>query len=605
MLRLHVILGVGAAVIAAIGTTSSPAISVTPNVMLPLQVNSYVPGELIVRFKPQYRSATLKAAAINRLGAATAKDVGDSGLIRVVLDGGDDVERAMARYRADAAIEFAQPNFRYFPQRLPNDPLFNQLWALKNDGQLVPQGGYPNNPGAPGNDMGLDAAWDLTTDCSSTVIAVVDTGINYTHLDLIDNMWDGRARGYPNHGFDFVDNDADPMPADGDGHGTHVAGAIAATGDNARGTTGVCWRARIMALRALNAGGGTTDTVVRAVRFAVDEGARIINLSLGGDGYDIAFETAISQARERGVAVVVAGGNGGRDTDSSGGAFYPCNFVPDNLICTAALDQAYVLATFSNVGSRSVDVAAPGVNAHSAWPGTSTGNDLFTGWTLQGGWQLTNCDFGLGNIRILSNPGSWCTGGPYGAGANDVAFKSYNFDGLRGAGVTVSLLLETASDGGDSFSAAFGAAGNEPFVNGMPLHDRTDSTGVAPTQLAFDLQACLTNPCKLGFRFRSDSVGNARGAGLFRLNVHRAETNSDVYQTIDGTSMAAAYVSGVAALVWSYNPNYTYVDVINAVKYSGDFLPNLQPYTVTGRAVDAMRALHYINPPTEIVATVR
>lgn len=603
MLRLHVILGFGAAVIAAIGTTSSPAISVSPNVVLPLQEDSYVPGELIVRFKPQHRSATLKAAVINRLGATTANEVDGTGFTRVVLASGDSVKYAMARYQNDATIELVQPNFRYFPQRLPNDPFFNQLWALKNDGQLVPQGTYPNNPGSPGNDMGLDAAWDLTTDCSSTVVAVIDTGINYTHLDLVDNMWDGSARGYANHGYDFVDNDADPMPADGDGHGTHVAGAIAATGDNARGTTGVCWRARLMALRALNAGGGTTDTVVRAVRFATENGARIINLSLGGSGYDRAFEAEIEHARQQGAVVVVAGGNGGRDTDASGNAFYPCNFTPDNIVCVAALDQAYSLASFSNFGSRSVDVAAPGTNTHSTWPGLSIVDGFFSGWTYQGGWQATDCNFGLGLMRVLGNPANWCSGGPYSASVDDVVYTTYNLNGLTGAGVTVSLLIETVNDG-DSFAAAY-AIGGDPFVSGSTLYERTDSTGAIPAQLAFDLQNCLSVDCKLGFRFRSNSAGNARGVGLFQLVLHRAELNSDRYQTADGTSMAAPHVSGIAALVWSYNPNFTYVDVVNAIKYGGDVLPQLQPYTSTGRAVDALGALHYINTPVGITATVR
>lgn len=563
--------------------------------------DSYVPGELIVRFKASHRSAALKAAAIERIGAVATQSIGNTDYVRVVLDATDDVERAIVRYQRDAAVELVQPNFRYMPQRLPNDTRFQELWALRNIGQLVPDGRYPNNPGVPGNDMGIEAAWDLGTDCSRTVIAVVDTGVNYTHLDLADNMWDGSVYGYPNHGYDFVDEDPDPMPADGDGHGTHVAGAIAAVGDNAQGTTGVCWRAQVMALRALNAGGGTTDKVIRAVRFALDKGARIINLSLGGSGYDPAFEAELEVARQRGTVVVVAAGNGAANIDIS--PFYPCSFAPDNIICVAALDQVYELATFSNFGSSSVDVAAPGTNTLSTWPGAFA-NDSFAGWLLSGGWQVSDCDFGLGPVRILSNPANWCAGAQYADNANDIAMTSYNLSGMAGAGITVSLKLTTAGDG-DRFSVAYGTAGNDAFPGGFQLYDRTDSTGAVPVRLAFDLQNCLTDPCKFGFRFLSNSAGTASGASLFNLTLHRAELGSDVYAVANGTSLAAPHAAGVAALVWAYNPDYVYADVVNAVRYGGDVLPNLQAATATGRAVDAMGALRYINPPSDVTVTVR
>lgn len=613
MIRFHTILGFAAVAIVAMAT-SSPAVSTAPSITVSVPADSYVPGELIVRFKPKYRSATLKAAAISRLGAATAKDV-DTGLVRVVLERGDDVERAMARYRGDVAVELVQPNFRYLPQQLPNDPFFSQLWALKNDGQLAPQGSSSN---IAGNDMGMEAAWDLITDCTSVVVAVIDTGVNYAHADLVDNMWDGSAQGHPNHGKDFFDDDLDPMPADGDGHGTHVAGAIAATGNNAKGTTGVCWQARIMALRALDASGGTTLTVRAAVDFAIEHGARIINLSLGGNGKDGLFEAQIERARQQGILVVTAAGNGARDTDELINAFYPCNFEPDNVICVAALDQAYALAMFSNYGSNGVDVAAPGTNTYSAWPGISTGVDL-SGWQFSGGWQNISC----GDVGIaLANP-AVCAGGNYADSADDRATKAFNLGSadLRGAGLTGYYRLKTddsspppPNDGSpyppnindpDSLLAGANSVGSDPFANGSALYI-PDSPGGQTAPFALSLQDCLTPTCALGFRFISDGSGSdAAGAKLFNLTLRLAQTNSNVYQTANGTSMSTAHASGVAALVWAYNPNYTYADVVNAVKYGGDPLPSLQPYTATGRAVDAMGALRYINPPTGIVATVR
>lgn len=608
MIRLQAILTLAAAAIAAASATGSPAVSVAPSTTVAVPAGSYVPGELIVRFKPKHRSAALKSAAIGRLGAAVAKDVGDTGFVRVVLESGDDVERAMARYQGDAAVESVQPNFRYRPQRLPDsnpDPFFDRLWALKNNGQVVPQGTYPNNGGSAGNDMGMEAAWDLVTDCTGVVVAVIDTGINYRHRDLVDNMWDGTALGYPNHGKDFFDDDLDPMPADADGHGTHVAGVIAAKGDNGVGTTGVCWRARIMALRALNADGGRTDTVTAAVDFAINHGARIINLSLGGSGHDRLFEAKIEQARERGVVVVVAGGNGGRDTDRAG-AFYPCNFTSDNLICVAALDQAYMLAVFSNYGDSSVDVAAPGTNSYSAWPGESKPLAL-SSWENIGGWQ--DCGGFLTNTS--------CPNGQYGHRAEQY-LKRYIDDlgavNLLGAGLTGYYRLQTAdgsppwpytSPDPDSLTAGAIGLGDDPFANGATTAYIPDSPNGEIAQFALSLQNCMTPSCRAGFRFLSDDAGSHTGAQLYSFTLRRAQADADVYKYADGTSMATAHVSGVAALVWAYNPNYTYADVVNAVKHGGDLLPNLQPTTATGRAVDAMGALRYINPPTGIVATVR
>lgn len=607
---------VASLIIALMAIAAGAGLVAAPAPPAPPPAGSYVPGELIVRFKPQHRAA--QAVIMSRLGAVAANDVGESGFVRIVLDPGDDVERALARYRSDPALELVQPNFRYQPQRLPNDPYFTQQWALKNSGQLVPQGSHPNNPGTAGNDMGLEAAWDLVTDCSNSVVAVVDTGINYTHLDLAANMWDGAAAGYPNHGYDFVNDDADPMPADGDGHGTHVAGIIAAVGDNARGIAGICWRARIMALRALNATGGTTDTVVRAIRFAVDHGARVINLSLGGAGYDAAFEAAIEQARQRDVIVVVAGGNGGVDTNFS--PFYPCSFVPDNIVCVAALDQGYGLAGFSNYGDRSIDVAAPGTNTYGVWPGLSTIDEFYAGWQYSGAWRQTDCDFGDGLRRMLVNPGGACATSSYAAGADDRATKSFDLSALRGvplrgAGLSGYYRLTTqdgsppwpytSSTDADALYVGANGEGGDPFASGATIAYIPDSKSGTTAEFALSLQNCLTANCKVGFRFVSDAVGASTGAALFQVGVHRAETNSNEYQTATGTSMATAHTSAVAALTRAYNPAYTYADVVGAVKFGGDLLPGLQSRTASGRAVDALGALSFINPPTGVTATIR
>ena len=595
-LQLPIVFGFVALLLAMVSAASAPV----PAPTLPVVAGDYVPGELIVRFKDTALTDPRPNLAIQRLAPLAVQRLSAPGLARVVLPVGEDVSRAVSRYQADPAVLYAQPNFRYRAQRLPNDARFNQLWALQNAGQNVTAGRYTaNNPGAAGNDMDLPAAWELVHDCRQIVVAVLDSGVNYTHEDLAANMWDGSALGLPHHGYDFFDNDADPMPADGDGHGTHVAGAIAAHGDNAVGTTGLCWRARLMALRVLDASGGTTATVVRALRFAVDQGARVINLSLGGSGYDPAFEAELVYAAQRDVVVVAAAGNDGHDLDGEA-RFYPCSFKFDNLLCVAALDQSYALASFSNYGSRSVHLAAPGTNTLSTWPGLTTQEDFVGGWnTSASGWRATQCGFGA----ALVNPAHWCVGGGYGVNADDRVTKTFDFAGLRGAGAALWYFLLTA-DGGDRLSIAYDANGDAFGIGSI----RQPLTTVAPNPVgghALGLRDCLSATCQIGFQFVSDGAGTDRGPAVFGMTVHRAETGSTYYEVADGTSMATPHVSGIAALVWSYNPNYTARDVVNAVKNGGDAIPLLQSYTTTGRAADAWGALRYLHAPDGVRASRR
>jgi subtilisin family serine protease len=335
---------------------------------------SHVADEVLVKFKPVF-AAQNRTAAVAARGHSVLANLHQPGWVRVRFDARQTMAQALAAYRNDPDVEYAQPNYIYRATAAPNDTQYGQLWALKNFGQAIGTATYTPASGTPGADINVEKAWDLITDCSSVVVAVVDTGVNYTHEDLAGNMWNGGP-GFPNHGTDFVSNDNDPM--DLNGHGTHVAGIIGAAGNNGTGTTGVCWKASIMAVRVLNAAGsGTTASVIQGVGFAVSQGAKVINMSLAGGGaFDQAFSGAITNARANDVAVVVAAGNEANNNDA-GGARYPCNFTHSNLTCVAALDQNYALASFSNWGAASVDVGAPGTNILSMWiGGTSTYNTI-------------------------------------------------------------------------------------------------------------------------------------------------------------------------------------------------------------------------------------
>ncbi|GAB4348922.1 MAG: S8 family serine peptidase [Gammaproteobacteria bacterium] len=565
----------------------------------------FVPGELLVKFR--YAPETVSAASefLAEVGARAHKRLGRSGIHRIELPAGSDPRALAQLYAADPRIEYAEPNYIYRATATPNDTDYGNLWGLKNIGQFIASPVYAtNNPGIAGYDMNAEEAWDLQRDCRGVVVAVIDTGINYTHQDLAANMWDGSGAGYPNHGWDFVDGDNDPFPSGGNHHGTHVAGTIGAVGNNGSGITGVCWQARLMSLRVLDAGGaGTTVEIVQALDFAIQQGARVVNMSLGGSGASLALSDKIAEARAAGIVVVVAAGNSGSDNDAS--PSYPCAYPHDNIICVAALDQAYDLANFSNYGAASVDVGAPGTNIKSSVAGPSTGDDFTSGWSLGGGWAQSNPGTYCLSSSLV-NPGDFCTNpsATYANNADEVAYKTFDLS-ASARGIGFSLVHEYYVGGGDSYSIAIKPSGGDPFVGTTPL---LTTSGVSLSSFGYDLSTnCQTATCSIGFRLQSDASGSASdyGVRIFNFQINTAVDNASSYTLFNGTSMATPHVAGLAALVWSYNPGYSYRDVIRSVVNSGDIVSSLSGFTTSGRAVDAYQALIHLQPPSGVTAVVR
>ena len=254
---------------------------------------------------------------------------------------------------------------------LPNDPMFKDQWALNNAGQ---------DGGKEKADLSAVKAWAKTQGSSDVVVAVLDSGVDYTHPDLIANMWI-RPANVPQykddelgtfndlHGFNAIDNQSDPM--DDNGHGTHCAGIIGAEGDNDEGIAGINWKVEIMPLKFMGRGGfGTTKDAIEAINYAIDRkqkgvNVRVINASWGSTQYSKALEDAIRAAGEAGILFVAAAGNNGTSNDKS--KHYPSNYDLPNVISVAALDRTDQLASFSNFGVKTVHIAAPGKDILSTW----------------------------------------------------------------------------------------------------------------------------------------------------------------------------------------------------------------------------------------------
>lgn len=254
------------------------------------------------------------------------------------------------------------------PGVTPGDPYYSLLWGMRKPG---PSAG------------GIDAphAWMVTTGSNDVVIAVIDTGVDRAHGDLQGNMWTNPGEIAGNgvdddhngliddvHGWDFGDNDSNPT--DPRGHGTHVAGTIAARGNNAVGVSGVCWNARIMAVKFFpTSGPGFTSDAVKCVNYAATMGAKVSNNSWGGGAYSLALRDAIAQAGQAGSLFVASAGNEAWDNDVM--LTYPSSYPLDSIVAVASTDEYERLSYFSNYGATTVDLAAPGSNVLSTEPGGS------------------------------------------------------------------------------------------------------------------------------------------------------------------------------------------------------------------------------------------
>ncbi len=298
--------------------------------------------------------------------------------LRIIeLDAADSPDAAIARLRATGRYEFVEPDYLRHLAAEPNDPsyLSGALWALRNTGQ---------NNGIVGADIKAAAAWDLVTDASSVVVAVVDTGVNLAHQDLAGNLWRNPNPTFGDvNGARFLNGGQSGNPTDDNGHGTHVAGTIGAVGNNGLGVTGVAWRVQIMAVKVFPAtGSGSVSDIARGVNYAVARGAHIINASygaLGNSGFTQTELAAITAARDAGVIFVAAAGNSAANMDVS--RFYPAAHALDNIVTVGNSTRRDELSLSSNFGSA-VDLFAPGSEIVSLGYTNTTGTATLSGTSM-------------------------------------------------------------------------------------------------------------------------------------------------------------------------------------------------------------------------------
>jgi len=302
-----------------------------------------------------------------------------------------DYERALSFYQQHAQVAYAEADARIQINALPNDPLLDQLWGMQNTGQAI-----NGTTGAIGADMGAAFAWGIWTGDPNYRIAVIDTGIDYTHVDLAANIWtnpheipnngiDDDKNGYVDdvHGYDTVNEDGDPF--DDNGHGTHVAGTIGAVGNNHIGVTGVNWQCQLVAVKALDdEGQGFVSDVIEAIEYVVANNINLSNNSYGFNANSQALsDTILASQRIDHLFVTAAGNDVGRNIDIF--PVYPASYDLDNILVATGTDSRDVLSFVANIGLHSVDVGAPGQQILSTFPGNSysflTGTSMACAYT--------------------------------------------------------------------------------------------------------------------------------------------------------------------------------------------------------------------------------
>lgn len=345
---------------------------------------NFVEGEVLVKFKKGVSDRVITAIS-NKLNSNLLETLGDPNWVRIRLPNDLSVESAIAEYKNFSEIEFVQPNFYYHLLATPNDPQFTStgMYGLTK--------------------ISAPAAWDLTTGSSSVVVADIDTGLRYTHDDLAANAWtnsgeiqnngvDDDGNGYIDdyYGWDFFYNDSNPID-DAGGHGTHTAGTIGAVGNNLTGVTGVNWNVKIMAIKIYSPIGtdSTSAMLVNAynyVRRMKERGVniRVTNNSYGGCGeacgYDQATKDALDAMGNAGILNVFAAGNDNRNIETF--PSFPASYTSPGVLSVASSTSTDARSSFSNYGTTSVDLAAPGSGVLSTYANSNTSYATLSGTSM-------------------------------------------------------------------------------------------------------------------------------------------------------------------------------------------------------------------------------
>ncbi|MCX7723556.1 MAG: S8 family serine peptidase [Verrucomicrobiae bacterium] len=538
---------------------------------------NYVEGEVLVTFNESidlesaHELARTRALEVVRHFPLLSKRHGR--IHALVRAPGRTTAALLAQLRQDPNVETVEPNYlrELCDMRPPNDPFFPQLWGLRNTGQTV-----NGTSGLAGADVGFLRAWGMSLSATGeVVVAVIDTGVDYTHPDLAPNMWTNRAE-VPGNGFDddangYVDdvvgydfagwtND----PSDSSDHGTHVAGIIAAVGNNGMGVIGVNFRARIMALKASSNGTNLpVSAVIEAVEYAAmmrQRGVNVaaINASYGSPDFSSMERDSILVAADAGIVFCAAAGNRSANLDTT--PYYPACYQAPNVIVVAASDQADRLASFSSFGAANVDLAAPGVNVMSTIPAS-----LGVACYVRVGPNVYS-----GNPMTYSGQTAGITGVIYDCGLG------YPTNFPRGVAGNIALIRRGEIFFSVKVANAMAAGATAAIIYN---HQPGNFYGTLQYPSNWIPAISISQADGLAIRALTPVVGTL---------VNGPDTNA-IYDFKDGTSMSTPHVAGAVAFAAMCFPDETVPGRIRRILDNATPCTNLVGKTATGGRLDLAR----------------
>ncbi|MEZ0343289.1 MAG: S8 family serine peptidase [Caldimicrobium sp.] len=579
----------------------------------------YKEDEVLVKFRPEAtreiqalsepEKAVIKKLEASKIDILKVEKIGNhiGPVFRLKFDKKrHSVEEVINILKKHRDIEYVEPNYKIKINKLPNEYNISYWWIDR---------------------IGLPQAWDLTTGSEEIVVAVVDTGVDYTHEDLAGNMWqnlweipgngiDDDGNGYVDdvYGINAILDNGDPM--DDDGHGTHVAGIIGAVGNNGLGVVGVNWKVKILACKFLGLGGsGYLSDELKCFNYILqmkNKGVNIraVNMSFGSSNYSYSAYNSLKALSDKGIILVAAAGNDGTNNDIN--PFYPCNYNLENLICVAASDNLDNLAYFSNYGNSSVHLAAPGVFVKSTYAMDSDyilsnlylAQKYFFDDFENGGQNWSYQEPSGINQEFYKSPVSSLAFVKEGNYPNNQVIELTSFffnlsqlnDPLKKVFVSF-YYYPLMSDLGDTVKMLYGRGDSWKTiieVNGLDLWsyygEWVNTAFYVPVDFRrYDFRV------KFSLETNYSDVDRRVFFDDFGIYVLSGPTRN--YAPDSGTSMATPFVTGAVALAWSKNPGLSAQEVKGLLLNNVDVFPQFSGKVKTSGRLNVAKLLSAVSPP--------